>query len=133
MDHGQRRNTQSRLFEKSGLTGSNLSETLDEIQFTNDATEKALIRFFSHFDDPGQLIRDTDYATTQNGIFVKIPFNSSRKYALAVVKNTNDDDNGEGYFTVYIKGAAEVIWDLCTHMYEEDQYVEIDARVQEQY
>jgi len=50
------------------------------------------------------LIRETDYATTKSGILVKVPFNSSRKYALAVVKEKGE----RSYFTVYIKGAIEV-------------------------
>jgi magnesium-transporting ATPase (P-type) len=68
-------------------------------------TEKAIIKFFSQYDDPVPILFSTEYATTNNGIQVRVPFSADKKYSLCVSKSSQNDD---GFFTVFIKGSQDV-------------------------
>lgn len=67
-----------------------------------------MLKFFSFYEDPLILIKEIDYARSRNGTQFRVPFNSSKKYSLAVIKDC-DGSIENGFFTVFIKGSSEVI------------------------
>jgi sodium/potassium-transporting ATPase subunit alpha len=51
-----------------------------------------------------------------------MPFNSTNKYALSIVRQETLDGN----YVVYIKGAPEKIWKFCGRILFEGKYKQID-------
>ncbi len=52
-----------------------------------------------------------------------MPFNSTNKYALSIVRQEGPDY----HWVVYIKGAPEKIWKFCGRLLFEGKYKPIDA------
>lgn len=52
-----------------------------------------------------------------------MPFNSTNKYALSIVRQ----DGPDHHWVVYIKGAPEKIWKFCGRTLFEGKYKQIDA------
>jgi sodium/potassium-transporting ATPase subunit alpha len=52
-----------------------------------------------------------------------MPFNSTNKYALSIVKNEGPDH----HYVIYIKGAPEKIWKFCSKTLFEGRHKPIDA------
>jgi sodium/potassium-transporting ATPase subunit alpha len=52
----------------------------------------------------------------------KMPFNSTNKYALSVIRQEGTDH----HFVVYIKGAPEKVWKYCGRILYEGKYKPID-------
>lgn len=51
----------------------------------------------------------------------KMPFNSTNKYALSIVKQEGPDH----HYVSYIKGAPEKIWKYCGRILHEGRYIPI--------
>jgi sodium/potassium-transporting ATPase subunit alpha len=52
-----------------------------------------------------------------------MPFNSTNKYALSIVKQSSADH----HYVAYIKGAPEKIWKYCGRTLYQGKYKQIDA------
>lgn len=55
---------------------------------------------------------------SKDGSDAKMPFNSTNKYALSVVRQ----DSEHSHYTVYIKGAPEKIWKFCGRILFEGRF-----------
>ena len=51
-----------------------------------------------------------------------MPFNSTNKYALSIVKQEGSDH----HWVIYIKGAPEKIWKFCNRILYEGKHKNID-------
>ena len=58
-----------------------------------------------------------------------MPFNSTNKYALSIVRQEGPDH----YWVAYIKGAPEKIWKNCGRILYEGKYNQIDAETKKKF
>ena len=59
----------------------------------------------------------------KDGSESKMPFNSTNKYALSIVRQEGPDY----HWVAYIKGAPEKVWKYCGRTLCEGKYRQIDA------
>jgi magnesium-transporting ATPase (P-type) len=100
-------------------------ETAKQMNISGNPSEVALLRHAAQFTDV-LLLRD------RFQVVFEIPFNSSRKWHLVITKQTdNPTIDGNTSFTLMIKGAPEVLIDLCTHLATEsgDQPLNADLKL----
>ena len=74
-----------------------------------DASETALVKFYQPIEDIGKTRGFYPYGICKDGTDSKMPFNSTNKYALSIVKQEGPDH----HFVAYIKGAPEKVWKNC--------------------
>uniref|UniRef100_A0A914WES4 Cation-transporting P-type ATPase N-terminal domain-containing protein n=1 Tax=Plectus sambesii TaxID=2011161 RepID=A0A914WES4_9BILA len=85
-------------------------ETAKRKDFTGNPSEVALLRYTAQVVDV-QLLRDSF------DVVFEIPFNSSRKWHLVITKPVDAMTiEGKTTFTLMIKGAPEVLVELCTEL-----------------
>jgi len=58
-----------------------------------------------------------------------MPFNSTNKFSLCVVRYETDDS----HFCVFIKGAPEKLWSFSQYLLVEGRTVEIDDHIQKEF
>jgi len=85
-----------------------MEEELEDPQFRyanayvmGDASETALIKFYQPIEDINLTRSIYPFGKCKDGSDSKMPFNSTNKYALSVVKQEDVDH----HYVVYIKGA----------------------------
>ena len=86
-----------------------------------DASETALVKFYQPIEDIGSTRSLYPYGSSADGSDSKMPFNSTNKYALSIVKQEGPDY----HYVSYIKGAPEKVWLYCSRMLREGKYVPI--------
>jgi sodium/potassium-transporting ATPase subunit alpha len=64
--------------------------------------------------------------TLDDGSLAKMPFNSTNKYALTVLEYPTPDSQ----YCVYIKGAPEKVWTLCSKVLVEGRNKDITKDVE---
>jgi sodium/potassium-transporting ATPase subunit alpha len=91
-----------------------------------DASETALIKFYQPIEDINKTRSNYPFGKCKDGSDSKMPFNSTNKYALSIVRQQGINHN----FVVYIKGAPEKIWSYCNRVLfgGEDKYIDEDIR-----
>ena len=88
-----------------------------------DASETALVKFYQPIEEITVTRGLYPYGNSKDGGESKMPFNSTNKYALSIVKSEGPDY----HFVAYIKGAPEKIWKYCSRTLYEGKYKPIDA------
>lgn len=88
-----------------------------------DASETALVKFYQPIEDIGKTRSLYSLGRCKDGSESKMPFNSSNKYALSVVRQEGPDH----HYVIYIKGAPEKIWKFCGRLLFEGKYKNIDS------
>ena len=94
-----------------------------------DASETALVKFYQPIEDVQQTRSFYPYGVNKDGTDSKMPFNSTNKYALSIVKQEGPDH----HFVAYIKGAPEKIWKYCGRILNEGKYHQIDAETKKKF
>ncbi|KIJ24756.1 hypothetical protein M422DRAFT_86436, partial [Sphaerobolus stellatus SS14] len=89
----------------------------EQREILGDATETGLARFAGR-----QLVGEYDAHHKKHPKVFEVPFNSTNKWALVIVKKTHS----EGYLTTYLKGAPERVLAKCTHYLNEGRKTPID-------
>lgn len=88
-----------------------------------DASETALVKFYQPLEDIGKTRSAYSLGKCKDGSEAKMPFNSTNKYALSIVKQ-----EGPGYhYVCYIKGAPEKIWKYCGRILFEGKHKTVDG------
>jgi sodium/potassium-transporting ATPase subunit alpha len=77
-----------------------------EREILGDATESGLIRYAAE-----QLNNFDNLASEYPKVF-ELPFNSDTKWHMSIHKKRH----ANGFLTLYIKGAPECVWRLCSHI-----------------
>ena len=88
-----------------------------------DASETALVKFYQPIEDISITRGYYPFGKTKDGSDSKMPFNSTNKYALSIVKQEGPDH----HWVAYIKGAPEKIWKYCGRILYEGKYNQIDG------
>jgi sodium/potassium-transporting ATPase subunit alpha len=88
-----------------------------------DASETALIKFYQPIEDISLTRSHYPVGLCMDGSESKIPFNSTNKYSLSIVRSEGTDY----YYIAYIKGAPEKIWRYCSKILYEGKYKSIDS------
>ena len=88
-----------------------------------DASETALVKFYQPIDDITETRNLYPFGKCKDGSESKMPFNSTNKYALSIVKQQGPDH----YWVAYMKGAPEKIWKNCGRILYEGKYKQIDS------
>lgn len=86
-----------------------------------DASETAIVKFYQPFEDILD-VRARHPIGKQADAKAIVPFNSAHKFSLKVVAKPMDGS----YWTVYLKGASERVWDKCSHVLVETEDIEFD-------
>lgn len=87
-----------------------------------DASETALVKFYQPIEDILKTRGLYSLGKCKDGSDSKMPFNSTNKYALSIVRQ----ESADSIYTVYIKGAPEKIWKYCGRILYEGRYKNID-------
>lgn len=90
-----------------------------------DASETALVKFFQPIQDITKTRKEHEIAKTERGENAVLPFNSTNKFALTIVEQLTEDS----VYTVYIKGAPEKIWGLCSYIMFQGEKQEINKQL----
>jgi sodium/potassium-transporting ATPase subunit alpha len=88
-----------------------------------DASETALVKFYQPIEDIGKTRALYSLGKCKDGSESKMPFNSTNKYALSIVKQPTPD----AHYYAYIKGAPEKIWKYCGRVLYQGKFKQIDA------
>ena len=85
-----------------------------------DASDTAILKFFSPLKKTELIRQEFPILIDEHGNEQKLPFSAKYKYALYVRKA----ENSICIFTkvipkIYLKGAPERVWSLCTHVFHE--------------
>jgi len=88
-----------------------------------DASETALVKFYQPIEEITATRALYPLGKCKDGSESKMPFNSTNKYALSIVKSEGPDH----HYVAYIKGAPEKIWKFCSRILYEGKYKQIDA------
>jgi sodium/potassium-transporting ATPase subunit alpha len=88
-----------------------------------DASETALVKFYQPIEEITSTRALYPLGKCKDGSESKMPFNSTNKYALSIVKSEGPDH----HYVAYIKGAPEKIWKFCSRTLYEGKYKQIDA------
>lgn len=88
-----------------------------------DASQTALVKFYQPIEDIGKTRSHYKLGKCKDGSDSKMPFNSTNKYALSIVKQEGPDH----YYVAYIKGAPEKIWKYCGRILYKGKYKSIDS------
>jgi sodium/potassium-transporting ATPase subunit alpha len=94
-----------------------------------DASETALVKFYQPIEEIGHTRSLYPLGKCKDGSESKMPFNSTNKYALSIVRNEGPDH----HFVAYIKGAPEKVWKYCGRTLFEGKYKTIDAEEKKQF
>lgn len=94
-----------------------------EAPVLGDASETALVKFYQPIEDIGKTRALYELGRNQDGSDSKMPFNSTNKYALSIVKQEGPDH----HYVAYIKGAPEKVWKYCGRILYEGKYKTIGA------
>ena len=86
-----------------------------------DASETALVKFYQPIEDITSTRSLYSLGKCKDGTDSKMPFNSTNKYALSIVKQEGPDH----HWVVYIKGAPEKIWKFCSRILYEGKHKDI--------
>lgn len=89
-----------------------------------DASETALVKFYQPIQEISVTRNLYPIGKCKDGSESKMPFNSTNKYALSIVKSEGPDH----HYVAYIKGAPEKVWKYCTRVLNEGKYKPIDAQ-----
>ena len=87
-----------------------------------DASETALVKFYQPLEDVGVTRKLYPLGKGKDGES-KMPFNSTNKYALSIVRQEGPDY----HYVAYIKGAPEKVWKYCGRILNEGKYKPIDG------
>lgn len=87
-----------------------------------DASETALVKFYQPIEDILKTRSLYRFAKSKDGSDAKMPFNSTNKYALSIVRQ----ETADSIYCVYIKGAPEKIWKFCGRILFEGRYKNIE-------
>ena len=94
-----------------------------------DASETALIRFYQAIEDIKETRNKYPIRAMEDKSLAKIPFNSAWKYAVTICDYpTTNSEN-----CIFIKGAPEKIWQLCSNILINDHVVAIDDHWRKQF
>jgi sodium/potassium-transporting ATPase subunit alpha len=74
-----------------------------------DASETALVKFFQPIEDIELTRSNNKVVINKDNNPVKMPFNSTNKYALTIIEAPKD----KSHYCIYIKGAPEKVWLYC--------------------
>ena len=88
-----------------------------------DASETALVKFYQPIEDINGTRSLYSLGKCKDGSESKMPFNSTNKYALSIVKQATHDT----VYYAYIKGAPEKIWKYCGRILYQGKFKQIDA------
>ncbi|KAF8579449.1 aminophospholipid-transporting P-type ATPase [Ramaria rubella] len=88
----------------------------EQREILGDATETGLARF------AGRQLPDYDAHLKNHPKVFEVPFNSTNKWALVIVKKVHAD----GYLTIYLKGAPERVLAKCSTYLKEGKETPID-------
>lgn len=77
---------------------------------TGDASESGLIKFFQPISDIAKTREQYPIVRDSENKECRLPFNSTNKYAFSI----NEYERSDSHYCVFIKGAPERIWNLCT-------------------
>jgi len=88
-----------------------------------DASETALVKFYQPIEDIITTRNLYPFGKCKDGSDSKMPFNSTNKYALSIVRQ----DGPDHHWVAYIKGAPEKVWKYCGRILKEGKYNAIDA------
>ena len=94
-----------------------------------DASETALVKFYQPIED---IIATRDlygYGRCKDGSDSKMPFNSTNKYALSIVRQEGPDH----FWVAYIKGAPEKVWKYCGRTLNQGKYNPIDGDIKKKF
>ena len=94
-----------------------------------DASETALIKFYQTIEEIGTTRALYPSGKSKDGSESKMPFNSTNKYALNIVRQEGPDH----HYVAYIKGAPEKIWKYCGRILYEGKYKNIDSEEKKQF
>lgn len=68
------------------------------------------MKFFQPIEDIIATRNNNKVAKGKTGEAVKMPFNSTNKFALTVIEQAKE----KSHYVVYIKGAPEKVWKYCS-------------------
>jgi len=88
-----------------------------------DASETALVKFYQPIEDINKTRSLYPLGKCKDGSDSKMPFNSTNKYALSIVKQVTQDT----HYYAYIKGAPEKIWKYCGRILYQGKFKQIDS------
>jgi sodium/potassium-transporting ATPase subunit alpha len=88
-----------------------------------DASETALVKFYQPIEEISKTRALYSLGKCKDGSESKMPFNSTNKYALSIVKQPTAD----AHYYAYIKGAPEKIWKYCGRILYQGKFKQIDA------
>ena len=86
-----------------------------------DNLEIALIKFFNAIEDV-QVIRNKNKIHKSKNLDSKLAFDPFNKLSLSIVY----DEQSDSELSIFIKGAPEIIWSICTTIYSQGKNIEID-------
>jgi sodium/potassium-transporting ATPase subunit alpha len=87
-----------------------------------DASETALVKFYQPIEDIMKTRALYSLGKCKDGSDSKMPFNSTNKYALSIVRQ----ESAESIYCAYIKGAPEKVWKYCGRILYEGRYKNIE-------
>lgn len=87
-----------------------------------DASETALVKFYQPIEDIMKTRSHYSLGKCKDGSPSKMPFNSTNKYALSIVRQ----ESADSIYCAYMKGAPEKIWAYCGRMLFEGRYKNIE-------
>jgi len=87
-----------------------------------DASETALVKFYQPIEDIMKTRALYTLGKCKDGSESKMPFNSTNKYALSIVRQ----ESADSIYCAYIKGAPEKVWKYCGRILYEGRYKNID-------
>ena len=94
-----------------------------------DASETALVKFYQPIEDVVKTRSFYSFAKSTDKGDAKMPFNSTNKYALSIIKQETENS----HYMVYIKGAPEKIWKYCGRILYEGKHKTIDGDDKKQF
>ena len=110
-----------KLLQKCAILSSDtISYPLEKPAIRNNL-EIALIKFFNAIEDV-QVIRNNNKIHKSKNMDSKIAFNPLSKFSLSIVH----DEQSDSELSVFIKGAPEIIWSICTTIYSQGKNIEVD-------
>ena len=93
-----------------------------EAPVIGDASETALVKFYQPIEEITETRALYSFGKCGDGSPSKMPFNSTNKYALSIVKQEGPDH----FYVAYIKGAPEKVWKYCGRTLFQGKYKKID-------